>query len=120
MVKATKTIKTRVINLEQKQGAFSTLLNRFRGESKEQTELSALRSILSNEKARLLHMAKTKKPDSIYKLAKDLGRDFKAVRQDVLLLERFGFLERIPVKKGGREMLKPVLALDTLEIKINL
>ena len=116
-----KTIKTRTITLEQSQGGFTAIFHRFRGEKKkEHSDIALLRSLLSNEKARLLHTVKTKQPDSIYQLAKDLGRDFKSVRQDILLLEKFGFLEMIPIHKGKREKLKPIVALDVLEIKINI
>ena len=71
--------------------------------------LSALRKILSNEKARLLNTIKTQSPNSIYKLARILGRDFKSVSNDIKLLERFGFIDMISEKTGNRERLKPVL-----------
>jgi len=115
-----KTVKTRTISLDQRQGTFSTIFHRFRSEKKKETEVSVLRSLLSNEKARLLHIIKTKQPNSLYELAKLLARDFKSVRQDITILEKFGFIEMIPIHKGKREKLKPVLTLDTLEIKINI
>ena len=44
-----KTIKTRTITLEQKQGTFTTLFHRFRSEKKQEvSDISLLRSILSN------------------------------------------------------------------------
>ena len=52
--------------------------------------LSALRRLLSNEKARLLHVIKKNRPKSIYELAKILKRDFKSVNEDIKLLQRFG------------------------------
>ena len=116
---AEKRIKTRTIIVEQKQGTFNSIFNRFRGEQKkEQSDISVLRSLLSNEKARLLHILKTKQPNSIYQVAKLLGRDFKSVRQDISTLEKFGFIEMIPIHKGKREQLKPLLVIDTLDIKI--
>lgn len=116
---AEKRISTRTIIVEQRQGTFSSIFNRFRSEKKhEQSEISVLRSILSNEKARILHIIKTKQPNSLYELAKLLGRDFKSVRQDVSLLEKFGFIEMIPLHKGKREKLKPLIVLDVLDIKI--
>jgi len=118
---AEKHKKTKIITIEEKQGAFSAIFNRFKSEkTKQPTEISVLRSLLSNEKARILHVIKTKQPNSIYELAKILGRDFKSVRQDITLLEEFGFIEMIPIHKGRREKLKPLLVLDTLEIKIEL
>src|SRR3989344_8013905 len=102
-----KKIKTININLE-KEGTFSTILNKFK-KDKNKSEIINLRQALSNEKARILHAIKTKNPSSIYELAKILGRDFKAVRYDIRLLEKFGFVELISLHKQGRELLKPVI-----------
>lgn len=75
-----------------------------------------LRKLLSNEKARLLHIIKVKKPTSIYSLAKLSGRDFKSVNDDIKLLEKFGFIVMINEKTGKRERLKPLLAADIIRI----
>ena len=121
MAQDSKIIKTRSISIMQKQGAFSTIFHRWKGEkTKEVSEIGLLRNLLSNEKARILHAIKTKQPNSMYELAKLLGRDFKSVRQDTAVLERYGFVEMIPIHKGKREKLKPVLELDALEIKIEI
>jgi len=63
-------------------------------------DLSLVRQLLSNEKARLLHVIKMKQPNSLYALAKFLERDFKTVREDILLLKKFGFLDLIEEKSG--------------------
>jgi len=84
------------------------------------SDIKLLRSLLSNEKARILYLLKFKKPNSIYGLAKLLGRDFKSVRDDVNLLERFGFIEYHSEKVGKRESLKPVLVIDKLQIIIEM
>lgn len=116
-----KIIKTRTITLETKQGAFSTIFNRFRSEPKKEiSDVTLLRSLLSNEKAKILHAIKIRQPNSLYELAKVVGRDFKSVRQDLILLEKFGFIEMIPIHKGKREKLKPVLAMDSLQITIEI
>lgn len=117
----TKTIKTRTITIQDKEGTYNSIFNRFRSEPKrEEDNVSLLRSILAPEKARMLHTLKTKQPNSIYELAKILGRDFKSVRQDITMLEKFGLVEMIPIYKGKREKLKPLLVLDVLEIKLEL
>ena len=116
MAKQTKTI---LITLAEKEGGFSYILNKIQG-TKKNSDISNLRQLLSNEKARLLHIAKTKQPDSIYELAKLLGRDFKAVRHDIRILEKFGFIELISNHKKGRELLKPVVDADKVIITINL
>jgi len=114
-----KQIKEISISITEKEGAFSSIFNKIRGENKN-SEISALRNLLSNEKARLLHIAKTKQPESIYKLAKLLGRDFKSVRHDIRILEKFGFIELISNHKNNRELLRPVVDADQVIIKIDI
>ncbi len=86
----------------------------------QQSETSDLRSLLSNEKARILHVIKTKKPGSIYELAKLLKRNFKIVREDLKILEKFGLIKLVHVKEKEREKLKPVLQLEKLHLIINI
>ncbi len=114
-----KTIRTKTITLSEKEGTFSTIFSRFKG-NKSSSDISNLRQLLSDERAKMIHVIKTKKPDSIYELAKILGRDFKAVRQDIRLLEQFGLLELISSIKKGRERLKPIIDIDRLVITFNL
>ena len=108
------------ISLELERGTFSTLLHLF---SKEDlfSEIAVVRNLLSNEKAKIIHTIKEKKPSSIYLLAKYLGRDFKAVRKDISILEHFGIIKLVKTKAKGkeRESLMPVLSLDSLQINVN-
>lgn len=111
----------RNITLGIESGAFTGIFRRLRGrKGYDFSGISAVRQLLSNERARVLHTIKTKQPTSIYQLAKILGRDFKSVRQDVKLLEKFGFLELEATRKGKREMLRPILAADSVTITINI
>ncbi len=112
--------KTREITIVEEGGTFSTFFKRFASEQKEFDfeGLSALRQLLSNEKARMLHTIKEKNPDSIYHLSKLLGRDFKSVSSDIKLLERFGFIDMVSEKTGNRERLRPILAVDSIYIHI--
>ena len=107
------------ISLELERGAFSTLLHLF---SKEDlfSEISVVRHLLSNEKAKIIHTIKAKNPNSVYALAKSLGRKFKAVRKDLSVLEHFGIVKLVKVKNknNNRESLRPVLSLDALQINI--
>jgi len=110
------------ITIVEKSGAFKVLSDRFR---KKNTKydfegLSALRKIISNEKARILHFIKHKKPGSIYELSKMLGRDFKSVNQDIKLLKRFEFVDLISERTGNRKRLKPVIALETINFRIKI
>jgi predicted transcriptional regulator len=86
----------------------------------QQSETSDLRSLLSNEKARILYVIKTEKPGSIYALAKLLKRNFKIVREDLKILEKFGLIKLVHVKEKEREKLKPVLQLEKLHLIINI
>lgn len=112
--------KSREITITDEGGAFNTFFKKFTGESGNYDfeGISAFRQLLSNEKARILHTLKTKKPSSLYALAKFLKRDFKAVFKDLKILERFGFVELVSEKTGKRERLRPILAIDTLNITI--
>lgn len=111
--------KTREITITQSQGAFSVLgKNWFAKEDYNFDGLSALRRLLSNERARLLHVIKTQKPSSIYDLAKKLGRNFKSVNDDIQLLERFGLLTRVAEKTKNRKRHRPELAVDNVVINL--
>jgi len=122
---AEKRIKSKTITLKSDSGTFSYIFGRFSGSKSSEKapknpDISMLRSMLSHEKARLLHTLKAKQPNSLYELAKLLGRDFKSVRQDIRLLEELGFVEMIPIHKGNRHKLKPLLVLDELKINIEI
>jgi predicted transcriptional regulator len=84
------------------------------------SDIKLLRTLLSNEKARILIVIKAKNPSSIYGLAKFLKRDFKSVREDIKVLERFGFIDFIEEKTGKRISHRPVLTIDKLNIEINI
>ncbi len=85
--------KVREITIEESKGAFSIFKKADTSkESYDFSGLASLRQILSNERARLLHVVKTQSPASVYDLAKKLNRGFKSVSDDLKLLERFGFI----------------------------
>jgi len=84
------------------------------------SDIKLLRNLLTNQKAKILYALKSENPKSIYALAKLLGRDFKSVREDIKVLERFGFIEFQIEKTGKRESLMPVLTIDKLQIIINI
>lgn len=115
-------IKVRDITISEDSGAFNTFFKKITGDKKNYDfeGLSSLRKLLSNEKARLLHVIKTKNPGSIYELAKFLNRDFKSVNDDVKLLERFGFLDMISEKTGNRKRLKPIIVIDSIRINVKI
>jgi predicted transcriptional regulator len=112
--------KTRDITIYEGKGSF---LFRKTGTSKKDYDFSgiqALRQLLNNEKARILHVIKNQEPKSIYDLAKKLGRGFKAVNDDIKLLERFGFIELIEEKTKNRIRHKPEIVVDRIIINIDI
>jgi predicted transcriptional regulator len=113
--------RIRIVNLYVRPGNFAFFFKRISGKQEEFdfSELEDLRKVLNNEKAKILNVIKVKNPESIYDLAKTLGRDFKAVREDIKLLEKFGLIELKTITKGKRRCLKPQVALDTLQVNLN-
>ena len=116
----TKT-KTREITITEDHGAFSIFRKRkITKKDYDFSGISALRQLLSNEKARILHTIKTEQPGSIYELAKKLERGFKSVNDDIKLLERFGFIELIEEKTKNRIRHKPEIIVDNVLVNIKL
>ncbi len=113
--------KTREITITESKGTFSIFKKQ--KTSKEDYDfsgISTLRQLLSNEKARILHVIKTQEPKSIYDLAKKLNRGFKSVNDDIKLLERFGFLDIVEEKTKNRIRHKPEVVVDTITIHIKI
>lgn len=120
MAKNTRTIN---ITIKASKDAFTSFFRHLKGEKEQDydfSEISALRQLLNNEKARILHVIKHEKPSSLYALAKILKRDFKSVQQDIKLLEHFSFVRLISEKSGKRNRLRPVVAADSVNIIFNI
>lgn len=114
---ASKKTKTRYLEVDTSPGGFVSKL--VSGKDPNFSDVTLLRQVLSDEKARILLALKEKKPQSIYGLAKLLGRDFKSVKEDLKVLEKFGFIEYHSVKTGKREAHKPVLTINRVQIILN-
>ncbi len=114
--------KTREITIVDESGTFATFFKKFTGETTDYDfdGIAAVRKLLSNERAKLLHTIKKKNPRSLYELAKVLKRDFKSVKNDIKLLEKFGCIDLVAEHTGKRERLKPILVIDTLNLTIKL
>ena len=109
--------KIREVSIRESGGTFKFL----KGKEKYDFDgLSSLRQILSKEKAKVLDTIKYKNPSSIYNLSKLLGRPFKALTDDIKLLERFGFIELIQEKTKNRTRYKPEIILDTITIHLKI
>jgi len=114
--------KIREVTIRESKGGFS-LFNSAKKIEKDEYDfdgLDSMRKLLRPEKARMLDVIKHKKPTSIYGLAKTLERPFKAVMDDIKLLERFGFIELISEKTKKRVRHKPIIATDHLIIHLRI
>jgi predicted transcriptional regulator len=113
--------KTREITIKESKGTFSIFKDvKFSKQDYDFSGLLALRKLLSNEKARILHVIKNQKPGSIYELAKKLGRGFKSVNDDIKLLERFGFVELVEEKTKNRIRHRPEVVVDSVKINLEI
>ena len=118
-----KNIKTINITIKASKDAFTSFFRHLKGEKEKDynfSEISALRQLLNNEKARILHVIKHEKPFSLYALARILKRDFRSVQKDAKLLEHFAFIRLVPEKSGKRNRLKPVVSADSVNIIFNI
>ena len=114
-----KKVKVREITITQNKGTFYIFgKSKNSGKNYDFEGVLALRQLLSNEKARILHVIKTKHPQSIYDLAKQLDRTFKSVSDDVKLLERFGFIALVEEKTKKRKRYRPEIVIDTITINL--
>ena len=119
MAQKTKNLE---ITITDDKGAFASFFKRISGDKSDYDfkGLASLRSLLSNEKARILHAIKSRNPKSIYDVAKIVQRDFKSVNNDIKMLEQFGFIDLIKEKTGNRQRLKPVLIVNTIKIELKI
>lgn len=113
--------KVREIEIKESKGRFSVFSkSKISKENYNFEGISALRQLLSNEKARILDVVKNKKPKSLYELSKILKRPFKAVFDDIKLLERFGFIDLIKEKTKKRVRHRPEISASTITIHIKI
>jgi len=113
--------KVREILIKESKGTFSIFSKQKISKEDYNFEgISALRKLFSNEKARILDVVKYKDPKSMYDLAKILERPFKAVFDDIKLLQRFGFVDLLKEKTKKRIRFRPVISADHLIIDIKI
>ena len=62
--------------------------------------IDAMRKVLTNKRLTILKVIKEEEPNSVYALAKLLGRDLKNVNQDLKMLVDIGLVTVEPVKDG--------------------
>ncbi len=81
------------------------------------TGLETIAKIFSKTRMEILQVIITKKPQSIYELAKMVDRDFKNVHSDVQFLNKVGLIK---LKETGdkRNGLKPVAKYSGIELDL--
>lgn len=81
------------------------------------TGLETIAKIFSKTRMEILQVIITKKPQSIYELAKLVNRDFKNVHSDVQFLNEVGLIK---LKETGdsRNGLKPVAKYSGIELDL--
>ena len=70
------------------------------------TSLEAARNLLTPSRLALLRAVRTKRPHSMYELAKMVGRDLKNVQGDLQTLERYGLVRVTGGHSIGRRRVK--------------
>ena len=81
------------------------------------TSIEAARNLLTPSRLALLRAVRTKRPRSIYELAKTLKRDFKNVQEDLRILERYG-LVRVTKSRGSRRARVPEALFGEIALRI--
>ena len=83
-------------------------------------DISWLSKIFSAERIRLIQAIRDQKPESLYQLAKLLGRALPNVHRDVHELAEYGIVELKKVRKKGqkRESLHPEYNWDGFDVAV--
>lgn len=81
------------------------------------TSIEAARNLLTPSRLAVLRAVRTKRPRSIYELAKTLKRDFKNVQEDLRILERYG-LVRVTKSRGSRRARVPEALFGEIALRI--
>jgi predicted transcriptional regulator len=82
------------------------------------TSIEAARNFLTRKRLALLRTIRTRHPDSMYELAKIVGRDFKNVQEDIRLLERHGLVRIAKEARGKRKVKVPRVPFKEIALKI--
>ena len=74
--------------------------------------------VLTPKRLSLLQAIITRRPKSLYELAKAVGRDFKNVHADIRILAEVGFIE-LASARGGRASITPVPKYSGYELDLS-
>jgi predicted transcriptional regulator len=79
--------------------------------------IDAMRKVLTNKRLTILKVIKEEEPNSVYALAKLLGRDLKNVNQDLKMLVDIGLVTVEPVKDNKKRIV-PHVEYDKILLEI--
>ncbi|MEK6868583.1 MAG: hypothetical protein AABX74_00010 [Nanoarchaeota archaeon] len=79
--------------------------------------IDVMRKVLTNKRLQLIKTIKKYKPNSIYELAKIVGRDAKSVNIDVKVLYKLGMIDLKKTDKK-RENITPTVEYNEIDIAI--
>ncbi len=82
------------------------------------TSLEAARNFLTRERIALMRTIRTRRPGSLYALAKMVSRDFKNVQEDVAILQRLGLMRISKKARGKRNVKVPRVLFEEIALKI--
>lgn len=83
------------------------------------TSIEAARNLLTRNRLALLRAVRTRRPGSIYQLAKAVRRDLKNVQQDLRILEDYGLIRMTAARGVGKRRVKiPEAPFDEIALKI--
>jgi predicted transcriptional regulator len=75
------------------------------------TSIEAARNLLTPNRLALLRTIRTRRPGSIYELAKMAGRELKNVQDDLRVLEKYGLVRMSASRSRGRRRVRVPEAL---------
>ncbi len=82
-------------------------------------DIETLRTILTPERIRLMHFIRKNNPESIYELAKITNRQWRAVANDIEILNNVG-LVRLEKKYTPKEIVKPLVIFNKMSIGVTI
>lgn len=82
-------------------------------------DVETLRTILTPERIKLMHFIRKNNPESIYELAKITNRQWRAVANDIEILNNAG-LVGLEKKYTPKEIVKPLVNFNKLNIGVTI
>ncbi len=82
-------------------------------------DVKTLRSILTPARVELMHVIRIKNPESVYELAKMTNRKWRAVANDIEILNTAG-LVKLDKTEEPREIVKPSVSFSKMNIGVSI